>query len=301
MREATIHRHATPLAPDTLSFTALIHSLTLRRSLNGSAVPFLPRQNHLSFKIHSKHRPSDLRLLLERVAVAEEEAFRITRQKYTCRVRRGGRTQAEKFSMRGRSYTAKVVDRDVGRWSGKRESTVEPLLLLQLLLLPVLSLSSGPAYLFLSLSLPPFLLRLLLYFCPFARFLLPQTTAAYLYPVFASRGSERGRFCVYSLLPFSLPLLCSSASTLWFSTLSLSLPLSLDTPSLSHPPSLCLYLKPWPIRVLAKTSTARHFAHEHREMRSMREAIPRLHHLSTRHRVPTGLYYMQHVASGYSR
>lgn len=65
--------------------------------------------------------------------------------------------------------------------------------------------------------------------------------------------------------------------------------------------SLCLYLKPWPTRVLAKTSTARHFAHEHREMRSMREAIPRLHHLSTRHRVPTGLYYMQHVASGYSR
>ena len=49
---------------DTLSFTALIHSLTLQRSLNGSPVPFLPRQNHLSFKIHSKHPRSDLRLLL---------------------------------------------------------------------------------------------------------------------------------------------------------------------------------------------------------------------------------------------
>lgn len=114
---------------DTLSFTALIHSLTLQRSLNGSPVPFLPRQNHLSFKIHSKRPRSDLRLLLERVAVEEEETFRITRQKYTCRVRRGGRTLAEKFSMRGRSYTAKVVDRDVvGRPSGKKESTVEPLL-----------------------------------------------------------------------------------------------------------------------------------------------------------------------------
>lgn len=78
---------------NTLSFTALIHSLTLQRSLNGSPVPFLPRQNHLSFKIHSKHPRSDLRLLLERVAVEEEETFRITRQKYTCRVRRGGRTR----------------------------------------------------------------------------------------------------------------------------------------------------------------------------------------------------------------
>lgn len=54
-------------------------------------------------------------------------------------------------------------------------------------------------YLFLSPSLAPFLPRLLLlYFCPFARFLLPQTTAAYLYPVFASRRTERGCFCVYS-------------------------------------------------------------------------------------------------------
>lgn len=113
--------------------------------------------------------------------------------------------------MRGRSYTAKVVDRDVGRPCAARGiSTMEPLLVASavatarglLLLLPVLSFSPGPAYLFLSLSLPPFLLRLLLYFCPFARFLLPQTTAAYLYPVFASRGSERGRFCVYSPLPF---------------------------------------------------------------------------------------------------
>lgn len=51
----------------------------------------------------------------------------------------------------------------------------------------------SPTYLFLSPSLVPFLPRLLLHFCPFARFLLPQTTAAYLYPVFASRSQDRAR------------------------------------------------------------------------------------------------------------
>lgn len=135
---------------NTLSFTALIHSLTLQRSLNGSPVPFLPRQNHLSFKIHSKHPRSDLRLLLERVAVEEEETFRITRQKYTCRVRRGGRTRWKVFN--ARTIVHRKSSRSGRSWSSKRQEGINsgtvagcfwPLLLLQLLLLPVLSLSSA--------------------------------------------------------------------------------------------------------------------------------------------------------------
>lgn len=82
-------------------------------------------------------------------------------------------------------------------------------------------------YLFLSPSLAPFLPRLLLllHFCPFARFLLPQTTAAYLYPVFASRARPRERGCFCSLLP-SWPVVVVVSSP---SSSSLLLPLILAT------------------------------------------------------------------------
>lgn len=206
--------------------------------------------------------------------------------------------------MRGRSYTAKVVDRDVGRRSAARGSQRRNRcwLLLPVATAPAPTFASSsrsprpPAYLFLSLSLPPFLLRLLLYFCPFARFLLPQTTAAYLYPVFASRGSKRGRFCVCTRYCRSLCRFCVLLRRYLASLPFRSLPLSFDSS-----PALSPSVRGRPCA--SETSTARHFAHEHREMRPMREAIPRLHHLSTRDRVPTGLYYMQHVVGvcGYSR
>lgn len=136
-------------------------------------------------------------------------APRITRHGYTCQPLCTAEIKALQCE---RTVVYRESSRS-GRWSSKatRDSRAGgplPVLLPFLLsfLLPFsLSFlpprSPPPTYLFLSPSLAPFLPRLLLYFCPFARFLLPQTTAAYLYPVFASRGAERGCFCVYSLLP----------------------------------------------------------------------------------------------------
>lgn len=198
--------------------------------------------------------------------------------------------------MRGRSYTAKVVDRDVvGRPSGKKESTVEPLLA-----------ASGRCYcsssyfclssrsprpgLFIPLSVTASLSfatsSLFLSFCPFSasandsRLFIPRLCIA----------RERAR-ALLRLLTTAVPSAASVLLRRYFASLpfrslllsfvSFSLPLSLNCGQ----------------ACASETSTARHFAHEHREMRSMREAIPRLHHLSTRDRVPTSLYYMQHVAS----
>jgi len=49
---------------------------------------------------------------------------------------------------------------------------------------------------------------------PFARFLLPQTTAAYLYPVFASRGAERGCFLLRLLATAELLVAVAVAADL---------------------------------------------------------------------------------------
>ena len=153
----------------------------------------------------------------------KEVAPRLTRREYTCQPLHTAEIKAFQYE---RTVVYRESSRS-GRWSSKAtrdlrvRSPVLPILLC-LFLSPSFLRIRSPTYLFLSSSLAPFLPRLLLYFCPFARFLLPQTTAAYLYPVFASHGAERGCFCVYSLLPSCCCCRRSSRSIPFFFVLSSS-------------------------------------------------------------------------------
>lgn len=142
-----------------------------------------------------------------------------------------------------------------------------PLLLLSqglLLLLPVFSLSR--AHLFIPLSVAASLSSstsssssLFLSFCPFSasandsRLFIPRLCIA------RERASERGRFCVYSLLPVSPPLLCS-------------------IPTMPRPSALFARSNQRPGNINGEALCSRT---PFRDAPSMRKAIPRLHHLST--------------------
>jgi len=137
----------------------------------------------------------------------KETILRITRRGCTCRVVQLGECTFAHDGNKSFQYERTVVYRKSsrsGRWSSEAtrdlgagsspDATDSPLFLSSALSFPSLC-SPRLIYSFLRRWLP-FFPDFFFISCLFARFLLPQTTAAYLYAVFASRGTGRGCFRV---------------------------------------------------------------------------------------------------------